>query len=153
MNLSEGRGSTIPFELFGAPFLDTTRLIRNLEDRRIPGCKFRIHNFIPTFNKFKGQLCKGLQIHVTDLSVFRPVAATFELIEAIIQTSPGGVVQFTLPPYEYEYNLMPFDILSGDDRMRKTLESGESAKSEMKRWESEIEEFRKEFSRLSLYQE
>jgi uncharacterized protein YbbC (DUF1343 family) len=153
MNLSEGRGTTIPFELFGAPFLDTFSLIRNLEARKIPGCIFRAHNFIPTFNKFNGQLCNGLQIHVTDISVFRPVAATLKLIDAIIQTSPSGSVKFTLPPYEYEYNLMPFDILSGDDGMRKVLESGASLDIEMERWKGEIEDFRKEFSRISFYSE
>jgi uncharacterized protein YbbC (DUF1343 family) len=129
------------------------RSIRNLESRKIPGVTFRTHNFIPTFNKFSGQLCSGLQIHVTDLKAFRPVATTFELIEAIIQTSPKGLVKFTLPPYEYEYRLMPFDILSGDDLMRKALESGASVNIEKERWRYEIELFKREFSQVSLYQD
>lgn len=153
LNISEGRGTTIPFELFGAPFIVTSRLLRNLEARKIAGCRFRIHDFIPTFNKFKGLLCHGLQIHVTDRRIFRPVAATLEIIEAINQTSPTGSVRFIQPPYEYEYRLLPFDILSGDDNMRKVLESGSSVEREKERWNDEAEVFRKEFKRVALYEE
>jgi uncharacterized protein YbbC (DUF1343 family) len=153
LNVSEGRGTTIPFELFGAPFIDTFKLLKNLGSRKIKGCRFRVHNFIPTFNKFKGQLCGGMQIHVTDRNVFRPVNVSLELIEAIIETSPSGSLKFTPPPYEYEYNLMPFDILAGDDQMRKVLESGGSIEIEKERWNTEIEEFRKEFREIALYGE
>jgi len=153
LNVSEGRGTTIPFELFGAPFIDTFKLLKNLEARKIEGCRFRVHNFIPTFNKFKGQICGGLQIHVTDRRNFRPVYTTLELIEAVIQTSPTGSIKFTQPPYEYEYSLIPFDILSGDDRMRKVLETGGSLEEEKERWDSETEEFRKLFRDIALYEE
>jgi uncharacterized protein YbbC (DUF1343 family) len=153
LNLSEGRGTTIPFELFGAPFIDSNGLLKNLDSRNIAGCRFRVHNYIPTFNKFKGQLCNGMQIHVTDRRVFRPVYATLELIGAIIETSPSGSVKFSKPPYEYEYDLMPFDILSGDDKMRKVLESGGSIEKEKERWEEEISEFRKVFREIALYEE
>jgi uncharacterized protein YbbC (DUF1343 family) len=153
LNLSEGRGSTIPFELFGAPFVDPYALVKNLEQRQLAGCKFRIHNFIPTFNKFRGQSCGGLQIHVTDIKVFRPVAVTLEIIDAIYQTSPAGSVKFNPPPYEYEYKLMPFDILAGDDKMRLTLEKGGSLQSEKERWEDEISLFRKEFGKIALYKD
>jgi uncharacterized protein YbbC (DUF1343 family) len=153
LNLSEGRGTTIPFELFGAPFIDSSQLITNLETRKIPGCRFRTHNFIPTFNKFKGLLCNGLQIHVTDRRKFRPVATTLEIIEAIIQTSGSGSVKFNPPPYEYEYNHLPFDILSGDDIMRKVLETGSSVEREKERWNDENEAFRKEFGRIAFYKE
>lgn len=153
MNISEGRGTTIPFELFGAPFIDTFKLIKNLDNRKIPGCRFRVHNFIPTFNKYKGILCNGLQIHITDARIFRPVAATLDILEAVIQTSQAGSVRFNAPPYEYEYKLMPFDILSGDDRMRIALESGSSIKKEKERWSNEIEEFRNVFREIALYEE
>jgi uncharacterized protein YbbC (DUF1343 family) len=98
-------------------------------------------------------MCNGMQIHVTDRRVFRPVNAALELIDAIIKTSPSGSVKFTSPPYEYEYNLMPFDILSGDDQMRKVLESGGSVEKEKERWEQEIAEFRKSFREIALYEE
>ena len=151
LNISEGRGTTIPFELFGAPFIDPWNLLKNLEGRRITGCKFRIHNFIPTFNKYSEKNCNGIQIHVTDAKSFYPVSTALEIIDAIISTSHGGAVVFNNPPYEYEHRLMPFDILSGDDLMRKTLISGSSLTSEKERWKEETELFRKEFRELSLY--
>ena len=73
LNISEGRGTTIPFELFGAPFIDSEKLKKNLDGRKIKGCAFRVHNFIPTFHKFSGELCNGVQIHVTDINTFKPV--------------------------------------------------------------------------------
>jgi uncharacterized protein YbbC (DUF1343 family) len=153
LNLSEGRGTTIPFELFGAPFINPFLLINNLNNRQIPGCIFRIHNFIPTFNKYTSLFCNGIQIHVTDISTFRPVTTAMEILDAIIETSPSGSMKFNPPPYEYEYNLMPFDILSGDSKMRKTLENRGSLKNEKERWAEEIEVFKMEFGRFSVYPE
>jgi uncharacterized protein YbbC (DUF1343 family) len=151
MNLSEGRGTTIPFELSGAPYVKSVELFKNLTARNIPGCRFRVHNFIPTFNKYTGEYCSGIQVHVTDIKRYRPVATAAEMIEAIIQTSEPSAVIFNNPPYEYEYGLMPFDILSGDSSLRHTLESGASLSQEFEKWQEETESFRKEFSRISLY--
>jgi uncharacterized protein YbbC (DUF1343 family) len=153
LNISEGRGTTIPFELFGAPFIDSHKLKMNLDSRKLPGCVFRIHSFIPTFNKYEGQICNGLQIHVTDPALLQPVAVAFEIINAIIETSPPGAVVFKQPPYEYEYHLMPFDILSGDTGMRQTLSSGASLKIEKERWRNEIDDFEKEFRLMAAYKE
>jgi uncharacterized protein YbbC (DUF1343 family) len=151
MNISEGRGTTIPFELFGAPFIKPYELLKNIENRDIPGCRFRIHNFIPTFNKYSGKLCYGLQIHVTNIKEYMPVATAVEIIDAIFRTSGAGVVRFNDPPYEYEYNHIPFDILSGDDGIRKTLNECKSISYERTRWREEIELFKKEFTEISLY--
>jgi uncharacterized protein YbbC (DUF1343 family) len=153
LNLSEGRGTTLPFELFGAPFINSSLLKKNLDMRRIKGCTFRIHNFIPTFNKFSNVFCNGIQIHVTDIASFRPVSTTMEILDAIIETSCTGEMKFNNPPYEYEFNLMPFDILSGDSVMRQTLENRGSVESEKERWAAEIEDFKKEFSILAVYSE
>ena len=153
LNLSEGRGTTLPFELFGAPFVDSYQLKKNLEARQINGCCFRLHNFIPTFNKYQDRLCNGLQIHITDLAEFRPVSTILEILDAVIQTSPAGEMKFNEPPYEYEYRLSPFDILSGDSGMRKTLENRESLKSEKERWAKEAEDFKIEFNQFSAHSE
>lgn len=153
LNLSEGRGTTLPFELFGAPFVNAAELKKNLISRKIPGCAFRIHNYIPTFHKFTGELCNGIQIHVTDTDSYRPVATAIEIFEAIIQTSAHGVLKFIPPPYEYEYELMPFDILSGDSGIREALISGGDIIAEKERWSAEIEEFKKEFMEYALYDE
>lgn len=153
LNLSEGRGTTIPFELFGAPFINPESLKKNLDARRIQGCAFRQHDFIPTFHKFSGELCYGLQIHITDINSFKPVQTALEIFDAIIETSPPDALRFKLPPYEYEYKLMPFDILSGDSGMRETLVSRANIKTEKERWLSDIEEFRKEFLAIAAYAE
>jgi uncharacterized protein YbbC (DUF1343 family) len=153
LNISEGRGTTLPFELFGAPFIDNDKLKKNLDSRHIPGCLFRIHNFIPTFNKFNNTLCKGIQIHVTDLTTFKPVSTALEIFDAVIETTKPGQMKFNDPPYEYEFSLIPFDILSGDSGMRTTLINRASLKIEKERWLSETEEFKKEFSQLSVYPE
>jgi uncharacterized protein YbbC (DUF1343 family) len=153
LNLSEGRGTTLPFELFGAPFIDSNNLKNNLDTRHIPGCSFRIHNFIPAFNKFRDRFCNGIQIHVTDITSFRPVSTALEILDAVIQTSPAGEMKFNDPPYEYELNLMPFDILSGDSGMRQILENRGSLEAEKDRWASETEDFKKEFSQFSVYPE
>jgi len=153
LNVSEGRGTTLPFELFGTPFIDPYLLRQNLESRHIAGCSFRIHNFIPTFNKFRDLLCNGLQIHITDLSSFRPISTVLEILDAIIQTSHDKEMKFNDPPYEYEYNLLPFDILSGDSGMRETLENRRSLESEKERWAKEAEDFKKQFNQFSAYPE
>lgn len=153
LNVSEGRGTTIPFELFGAPFIDPEKLKKNLDERNITGCAFRIHSFIPTFNKFSGVMCNGLQIHVTDPSVYHPVETAYEIFDAIIETTPPGSLKFNLPPYEYEYKMMPFDILSGDSVMRASLLSRVPAKIELQRWQYEIGEFKNEFKQVAVYPE
>jgi uncharacterized protein YbbC (DUF1343 family) len=151
LNLSEGRGTVIPFELTGAPFINSHRLLSELRSRKIPGCSFRMHDYIPTFHKFAGEYCRGIQIHVTDASTFRPVVTALHLFDSIIRTSAAGSLTFNPPPYEYEYRLMPFDILSGDSRMREVLEKGFSLSDEISRWDASIEEFTAEFRQMALY--
>lgn len=153
LNLSEGRGTTIPFELFGAPFIDSEKLKSNLDARKIQGCAFRIHNFIPTFHKFSGEQCNGIQLHVTDINTFMPVGTAYEIFDAVIETSAPGSLEFKVPPYEYEYKLMPFDILSGDSGMRESLLSRKNVTIEKERWANEIELFKREFIRIAAYKE
>ena len=153
VNVSEGRGTTLPFELFGAPFINSEKLKQDLDRRKVEGCVFRIHNFIPVFNKFAGKICNGLQIHITDVRKFYPVATAYEIIGAIIETSERGNFRFNDPPYEYEEKLMPFDILSGDSGMREALNHKIALKVERQRWEEEISGFVKEFREISVYPE
>ena len=153
LNISEGRGTTIPFELLGAPFIDEERLKKELDSRSVPGCIFRTHNFIPTFNKYTGRLCNGIQIHVTSPADYFPVGTAMEIIDAIIKTSPESSFRFIPPPYEYEMELMPFDILSGDSFMRNALISRTPPATVKERWRDEINEFRKEFTEFSGYPE
>lgn len=153
LNLSEGRGTTIPFELFGAPFINAEKLKKNLDNRKIEGCAFRTHNFIPVFHKFSGEQCNGIQIHVTDINLYKPVATALEIFDAITEISGPDVLKFNQPPYEYEQVLMPFDILSGDSGMRETLLNRQNIELEKERWAYEIENFRIEFRKMAVYPE
>lgn len=152
-NLSEGRGTVIPFELTGAPWINGHRLLKELRNRNLPGCSFRMHDYIPTFHKYAGEYCRGIQIHVTDTALFRPVKTAMHLFDAIIRTSPAGSFRFNPPPYEYEYRLMPFDILAGDSRLREVLTEGLSLAEETERWEAQTETYLSEFRQMALYTE
>jgi uncharacterized protein YbbC (DUF1343 family) len=118
-NLSEGRGTTRPFELFGAPWIDAWDLCAGLDALGLPGVRFRRASFQPTFQKFAGQLCHGSQLHVTDRNRFRPVQTALEILIWIAEHYPNEF-RWKLPPYEYEAKKLPIDILLGHDH-RKTF--------------------------------
>ena len=111
-NLSEGRGTTRPFEIFGAAFLNARDLTGKLNRLGLPGVHFREAYFQPTFHKFQGQLCGGAQIHVTDRDAFLPYATAVELLKLIRKDHPGEF-QWKPPPYEYEHRHLPIEILIG----------------------------------------
>jgi uncharacterized protein YbbC (DUF1343 family) len=111
-NISEGRGTTRPFEIFGAPFVDAERLCRELNGVNLPGVVFRKNYFQPTFQKFAGQLCGGAQIHVLDRNVYRAFQTGVEIIRCVRKLYPGQFA-WKQPPYEYEYEKLPIQILLG----------------------------------------
>lgn len=149
-NLSEGRGTTRPFELFGAPWLNQNGFINDSVVTQLKGIHLRRHNFIPVFHKFSGVTCNGFQIHVTDFITFRPVETAVTIFDAIIRSSDGNF-RFLAPPYEYEEKLIPFDILSGDTGIRRMLTEGGSLKEEKERWLEEQHEFADKFRKIRLY--
>ena len=111
-NISEGRGTTRPFEIFGAPFIDVELLCRELKTLKLPGVFFRENYFQPTSHKFEGQLCGGAQIHVLDRESFRPFLTGVEIIKCIRKIYPAQF-QWRPPPYEYEWKRMPIEVLIG----------------------------------------
>jgi uncharacterized protein YbbC (DUF1343 family) len=111
-NISEGRGTTRPFELFGAPWIDSAKLCAQLRSLRMPGVHFREAAFEPGFQKYAGQICRGAQIHVTDRTTFRPLRTGLEIIRTIRETYPQDFA-WKQPPYEYEHNKLPIEILCG----------------------------------------
>jgi uncharacterized protein YbbC (DUF1343 family) len=151
-NLSEGRGTTRPFELFGAPFINAAEVIAALKKSNLPGCLFREHGFIPTFQKWQGQFCGGIQIHVADPKTFRPAQTTAAIFGAVIKLY-GDQFKFKDPPYEYEYEKMPFDILAGDTRMREALLAGESDAAMRATWEEDYPAWQELFKTVAHYQE
>jgi len=112
INISEGRGTTRPFEIFGAPFIDAEKLCRELNALKLPGVFFRENYFQPTFQKFAGELCGGAQIHVLNRNEFRPFLSGVEIIRHIRKTYPEQF-QWKQPPYEYEWKRLPIEILIG----------------------------------------
>jgi uncharacterized protein YbbC (DUF1343 family) len=111
-SISEGRGTTRPFELFGAPFIDADPFARELNQLQLPGAYFRAVWFQPTFQKFAGEICGGGQLHVTDRDRFRPFQTGLEIIRTIRRMFPGSFA-WKQPPYEYEYERLPIEILLG----------------------------------------
>jgi uncharacterized protein YbbC (DUF1343 family) len=123
-NLSEGRGTTCPFEFCGAPWIDSFALTRRLEMCELPGLTLQPFRFRPTFDKWKGETCGGVAIRLTDPAAVRSFRFTVQLLEAVRQLDPGRL-QWLDPPYEYEYHKPPIDILFGSDRLRHAMSSPE----------------------------
>ncbi len=123
-NLSDGRGTTRPFEITGAPFLDGPRLARSLDDLSLPGCIARPLTFLPTFHKHARQLCGGVQIHVTEPRVFRPVATYVALIALAHHQAPNDF-RFRTERYEFVDDIPAFDLLTGDSEARERILAGD----------------------------
>ncbi len=111
-NISEGRGTTRPFEIFGAPFVKAEALCRELNALRLPGVFFRENYFQPTFQKFAGELCSGAQLHVTDRNEFQSFQTGVEIIRTLRRLYPKQFA-WKQPPYEYEWKRLPIEILIG----------------------------------------
>jgi uncharacterized protein YbbC (DUF1343 family) len=122
-NLSEGRGTTRPFEWIGAPYLDAHRYAGALHRLGLPGVRFRPARFVPTFHKWAGRTCDGVQIHVTDRARFKPYLTSLGMI-AVARRSAPRAFAWKRPPYEFERRRLPIDILCGTDRIRDAIERG-----------------------------
>ena len=125
-NISEGRGTTKPFELVGAPWAEPQTISNALNGLGLPGVQFRPAMFEPTFHKHAAKSCGGCQIHVTNRATFRAVETGVAVIAAFRAAGPGGF-EWRNPPYEYEHVKPPIDILYGSSALRDGLERGETA--------------------------
>jgi uncharacterized protein YbbC (DUF1343 family) len=132
--ISEGRGTTRPFELNGAPFTESNRITEHLNGLKLPGVYFRPHSFIPTFHKHAGSLCHGCQIHVIDREAFKPVITGIALIKSFLDLYPKDF-KWQVPPYEYVYDRLPFDVIAGTPKIREQIESGASIEQIAESWE------------------
>jgi uncharacterized protein YbbC (DUF1343 family) len=148
--LSEGRGTTRPFELIGAPWIDGERLAAAMNARRLPGVYFRPVFFEPTFQKHAKQTCGGCQVHVTDRAAFQPVGVAVELIAEFRRQNPG-LFAWRQPPYEYEHDKWPIDILYGSDRLRTTIDRGEDVGPLIASWADDEAVFRRTRERYLMY--
>ena len=135
-NLSEGRGTTRPFELCGAPWLDAAQLARRMNEAKLPGVRFRPAWFRPTFQKHAGLDCGGVQLHVTDRSVFQPVRTSLALL-AVMREMSGEKFAWRTEVYEFVRDPIAIDLLFGSSRERKHLEAGRSWRELPAQWEAE----------------
>ena len=138
-NVSEGRGTTQPFEIIGSPFIDPFKIIGELKD--IPGMILRPLGFEPCFNKWQGSLCRGFQLHVTHPQAFKPLQTSLQLIRAVLKYHPADFA-WTTPPYEYEDHLQPIDMINGNSYIRLSLEKLIDINALSGPWEFEIQNFK-----------
>jgi uncharacterized protein YbbC (DUF1343 family) len=139
-NISEGRGTCRPFEIFGAPFFDTREILKNTHTRSLSGCVLQEISFRPTFNKWKDEVCLGFMLHITDSRKFYPYFTTLSLLRAILTAYPQNFC-WKKPPYEYEYKKLPIDLIMGDESVRKALEGGTNLLSLKEKWDADLRDF------------
>lgn len=139
-NVSEGRGTTQPFEIFGAPFIDQDRILKALNDQDTAGITLRPMEFEPTAQKWHGHLCKGFQLHVTDPEIYRPYRTSLALLQAILNCH-GDQFEWKSPPYEYEYERMPIDLILGDGALRESIERMTPTDDIVATWAEDLQAF------------
>jgi uncharacterized protein YbbC (DUF1343 family) len=139
-NISEGRGTTKPFELLGAPWIVPEVFAGELNELGLPGLHFRPAVFEPTFHKHAGATCGGCQIHVLDRAVFKPVETGVALLEAFRAADPARFA-WREPPYEYEREKPPIDILAGSSALRTQMDAGTPFDQIAQSWQPGVETF------------
>lgn len=149
-NISEGRGTTLPFEQFGAPFINIDKILSFLKGPHIPGGLLRPVAFEPTSSKWAGQVCNGFQIHITDSYQFSPYLTSLRLLQAII-FHHNDQFQWKSPPYEYEWEMLPMDMILGSEDIRRQIENFDDIESIRKGWENELNEYLKSSRKFYLY--
>jgi uncharacterized protein YbbC (DUF1343 family) len=149
-NVSEGRGTTKPFELLGAPWVEPERFAASLNAIGLPGVRFRPALFEPTFHKHVKVPCGGCQVHITDRRTIEPVAVGVALLQAFRRAAPGEF-RWREPPYEYEYRLQPIDILAGSSDLRERIDRNEDALDIAASWRPSVSRFLDVRERYLLY--
>jgi uncharacterized protein YbbC (DUF1343 family) len=151
-NLSEGRGTTRPFELFGAPYLDAHELVARLDAYGFAGVRFRPCHFEPTFQKHCGALCGGAQLHVTDREALRSVEVALGILRAAADLAPQAFA-WRSPPYEYEFERQPIDLLYGSAALREGIDRGATPAQLLAGVDAELAEFAARARPYLLYPE
>jgi uncharacterized protein YbbC (DUF1343 family) len=149
-NVSEGRGTTLPFHLFGAPFLRQVEILDELQKAGLDGVVFRPLHFEPVFDKWRGRLCKGFQIHITRPLEVRPYRLGLALLQTLRRLHPDEF-RWLPPPYEYEREKLPIDILLGDGDLRRELEAGTDPRELEAAWKEDLRQYREQCQPVLLY--
>lgn len=146
-NVSEGRGTTRPFEYIGAPWIDSGKLSQHLEEWELPGVRFREISFIPWTGKYSGVRCSGTQIHVVDRLAFRPVLTGISLVSSLYQLQTEQF-EFTSPGPEERYF---FDLLVGTPEVRSAIQNGVSPQEIAYTWQNDLETYTNNIASAKLY--
>jgi uncharacterized protein YbbC (DUF1343 family) len=139
-NISEGRGTTQPFDVFGAPYIDTEKIIISLGGRELPGAILRPLLFEPTSNKWANKPCRGFQIHLTDPYEYKPYLSSLKILHAVRLNHPEEF-RWKEPPYEYEFEKYPIDLITGNPSVREAIERTDQIDIIEKTWQAELEDF------------
>jgi uncharacterized protein YbbC (DUF1343 family) len=148
--LSEGRGTTRPFELIGAPYIDPDKFAIRLNALDMQGVHFRSCVFQPTFQKHAGAGCGGVQIHVLDRQLFEPVLAGIAMVKVAYDMYPSEF-RWKVPPYEYVYDRNPFDVICGTSKIREAIEAGRSLEEISTAWAAPLAHFNQVRNPFLLY--
>jgi uncharacterized protein YbbC (DUF1343 family) len=148
--LSEGRGTTRPFELVGAPYINPEDYARKLNALDLPGVFFRSCIFRPTFQKHGGVSCGGVQIHVMDREKFMPVITGLAMVKLAYDLYREDF-RWKEPPYEYVYDRNPFDVIAGTLSIRQAIEDGSSLETMQAGWKEALDNFKKVREQYLLY--
>ena len=150
-NLSEGRGTTRPFELFGAPYLNPQDVVEEALPFLSPGVTIHPRYFEPALQKYPSRICGGGQLYVSDVKAFRPVHTALVLLVAA-RSLAGEALQWRLPPYEYENELMPIDILWGHDGLRLGVDAGKSGEEILEETAHDLRAFDESIANYLVYE-
>jgi uncharacterized protein YbbC (DUF1343 family) len=151
-NISEGRGTTLPFELVGAPFIDHQQVLEKISTISLPGCLLRPIVFEPTSGKWAGQRCPGFHVHVTEKDGFLSYRLSLALLQALLDLYPEEF-SYKPPPYEYEFEQLPMDMILGDIELRTALEDGVDILELEQSWQQELTVFNELRRSVFLYHE
>jgi uncharacterized protein YbbC (DUF1343 family) len=139
-HISEGRGTCRPFEIFGAPYLDTRAIRESLPPDALAGCRLQDYLFRPTFHKWAGRLCRGFMIHVLAPRAYQPYHTSLGLLKAIVEVHPREF-EWKAPPYEYEFKTKPIDLILGSSLLRRALAAGEPLSLLRERWLPDLDSY------------
>lgn len=148
--VSEGRGTTRPFEIIGAPYIDGQEFAENLQKLNLPGVIFSPINFLPTFQKHKDTSCSGAFLHVSDRNLFEPVLTGIALTKTIFDMYREEF-EWKDTPYEYEFDRNPFDVINGSTKIREMIEAEKTIKEIKQFWETDVKQFRESREKYFLY--
>lgn len=149
-NISEGRGTTLPFEIFGAPFFDHGEVLDRIAQTDLPGCFLRPILFEPTSGKWAKQVCTGFHLHVNDVILFKPYRTSLALLQAVYQLYPSKF-RYKEPPYEYEFSRLPMDLILGSQVVREHVENGVPISEMEESWKDELKDYDERRKKYFLY--